>query len=56
MDELRYAMRVRPKGMALTKLLACLAVALLLTGCLPIGARVSNMYSAGASQSAQGAP
>ncbi|MFO1302764.1 MAG: hypothetical protein U1F54_03480 [Burkholderiales bacterium] len=36
----------------MTKLLACLAVALLLTGCLPIGARVSNMYTAAASQPA----
>jgi hypothetical protein len=36
---------------AVTKLLVCLAIALLLGGCLPIGARVSNMYvAASASQ------
>jgi hypothetical protein len=40
----------------LTKLLVCLAVALLVTGCLPIGARVSNMYAAAASQAAPSAP
>ncbi len=27
------------------KIVACLAVALLLCGCIPIGARVSNMYA-----------
>jgi hypothetical protein len=27
------------------KILACLALMLLLAGCIPIGARVSNMYA-----------
>jgi len=30
------------------KLVACLAIALLVAGCIPIGARVSNMYASGA--------
>jgi hypothetical protein len=29
----------------LVKIFACLALLLLLTGCIPIGARVSNMYA-----------
>jgi hypothetical protein len=31
-----------------TKLLLCLAMALLVAGCIPIGGRVSNMYTASA--------
>jgi hypothetical protein len=27
------------------KIVACLALALLVAGCIPIGARVSNMYA-----------
>lgn len=27
------------------KIVACLALALLVAGCIPIGARVSNMYT-----------
>jgi len=30
----------------MSKLLVCLAIALLVGGCIPIGARVSNMYVA----------
>ncbi len=30
----------------MSKLLVCLAIALLVAGCIPIGARVSNMYVA----------
>jgi len=29
-----------------SKLLVCLAIALLVAGCIPIGGRVSNMYTA----------
>jgi hypothetical protein len=29
---------------AVSKFLMCLAVALIVAGCVPIGARVSNMY------------
>jgi len=31
---------------AVSKLLVCVAIALLVAGCIPIGARVSNMYVA----------
>jgi len=31
--------------MPVRKLLVCLAIALLVAGCIPIGARVSNMYA-----------
>lgn len=33
--------------MAVKKILICLAMALLAAGCIPIGGRVSNMYTAG---------
>jgi hypothetical protein len=37
------------KGRAdVSKLLVCLAIALLVSGCIPIGGRVSNMYAADA--------
>jgi hypothetical protein len=29
----------------MVKILACLALALLVAGCIPIGGRVSNMYA-----------
>jgi len=41
------------KGRAdVSKLLVCLAIALLVSGCIPIGARVSNMYAAAADAAA----
>jgi len=33
-------------GRSRLKIVACIALALLVAGCIPIGARVSNMYTA----------
>lgn len=41
----RYEIGRRPRKGLLVKIFACLALLLLLTGCIPIGARVSNMYA-----------
>lgn len=44
-DGVRYAVGRRPRKGLLVKIFVCLALLLLLAGCIPIGARVSNMYA-----------
>jgi hypothetical protein len=41
----RYEIGRRPDERSSVKIVACLALALLLAGCIPVGARVSNMYT-----------
>ena len=43
--EVRYAVGHYPRKGLLVKIFVCLALLLLLAGCIPIGARVSNMYA-----------
>ena len=42
-----FGLRLRdcPLPHAIVKILACLVLALLVAGCIPIGGRVSNMYT-----------
>ena len=43
--QVRSRHRTPPAKVTTVKTLACLALALLLAGCIPIGARVSNLYT-----------
>jgi hypothetical protein len=40
--------RNQNEGKAVLKVLGCVALVLLLTGCVPIGVRVQNMYAGNA--------